>query len=110
MIIPQDNIYFCHVYIYIYIYIYIDLNTGNTLLQMFVKIVFVYMYYNNSPVDMSSQTFYKIQSFKNVSPIVLIEILTIVLKERRSERGYNPGTPSNFPYHSNVVPIDDTPT
>ena len=30
---------------------------------------------------------------KNSSPIVLIEILTIVLKEGRSERGYNPETP-----------------
>ena len=33
---------------------------------------------------------------QNSSPIVLIEILTIVLKEGRSERGYNPETPSNF--------------
>ena len=40
MIIPQDNIYFCH----IYIYIYIDLSTGNTLLQIFVKLVFMYIY------------------------------------------------------------------
>ena len=51
------------------------------------------MYYNNSPVDMSSQTCYE---FKNSSPIVLIDIPTIVLKEGRSERGYNPETPSNF--------------
>ena len=36
MIIPQDNIYFCH--------IYIDLSTGNTLLQIFVKLVFMYIY------------------------------------------------------------------
>ena len=43
MIIPQDNIYFCQVYIYIYIYIYIDLSTSNTLLQIFVKPVFMYM-------------------------------------------------------------------
>ena len=33
---------------------------------------------------------------KNSSPIVLIEILTIVLKEGRSERGYNPETPRIF--------------
>ena len=26
------------------------------------------------------------------------------------ERGYNPKTPSNFPYHSKIVPLDDTPT
>ena len=35
MIIPQDNIYFCH------IYIHINLSTGNTLLQIFVKLVFM---------------------------------------------------------------------
>ena len=46
---------------------------------------------------------------KNSSPIVL-EILTIVLKEGRSERGYNPGTPSNFRYNPKVVPLDDMPT
>ena len=55
------------------------------------------MYYNNSPVDMSSQTFYEFKiSTENSSPIVLIQIPTIVLKEGRSERGYNPETPSNF--------------
>ena len=58
------------------------------------------MYYNNSPVDMSSQTFYEFKTQKNQktnsSPIVLIKIPTIVLKEGRSERGYNPETPSNF--------------
>ena len=42
---------------------------------------------------------------QNSSPIVLIEELTIVLKEGRSERGYNPETPSNFPYHSKLVLI-----
>ena len=47
---------------------------------------------------------------QNSSPIVSIEILTIVLKEGRSERGYNPETPSNFWYNSKVVPLDDTPT
>ena len=47
---------------------------------------------------------------QNSSPIVLIEILTIILKEGRSERGYNPETPSNFPYHSKIVPLDDMPT
>ena len=55
------------------------------------------MYYSNSPVDMSSQTCYEFENFnKNSSPIVLIDIPTIVLKEGRSERGYNPETPSNF--------------
>ena len=47
---------------------------------------------------------------KNSSPIVLIEIPTIVLKEGRSERGYNPGTPSNFWNNLKVIPLDDTPT
>ena len=42
---------------------------------------------------------------QNSSPIVLIEKSTIVLKEGRSERGYNPETPSNFPYHSKLVLI-----
>ena len=73
---------------------YKDLSTSNTLLQIFVKTCIIY---NNSPVDMSSQTFLWIQnSNKNSRPIVLIEILTIILKEGRSERGYNPETPSNF--------------
>ena len=40
---------------------------------------------------------------QNSSPIVLIQVLTIVLKEGRSEGGYNPETPSNFPYHSRLV-------
>ena len=33
---------------------------------------------------------------QNSGPIVLIKVSTIVLKEGRSERGYNPGTPYNF--------------
>ena len=40
---------------------------------------------------------------QNSSPIVLIEELTVVLKEGRSERGYNPETPSNCPHHSKLV-------
>ena len=73
--------------------------------------VYIYMYYNNRSVDVPSQTFHKLKnSKKNSSPIVLIEILTIVLKEGRSERGYNPETPSNFLYHSKIVPLDDMPT
>ena len=51
------------------------------------------------------ETFVNLKLKKNSSPIVLIEILTIVLKEGRSERGHNPETPSNFPYHSKVVPV-----
>ena len=47
---------------------------------------------------------------KNSSPIALIEIPTIVLKEGRSERGYNPETPSNFQNNLKVTPLDDTPT
>ena len=39
-------------------------------------------------------------------PIVLIKVSTIVLKEGRSERGYNPETPSNFPHHSSVMLIE----
>ena len=31
--------------------------------------------------------------FQNSGPIVLIKLLTIVLKEGRSERDYNPETP-----------------
>ena len=60
---------------------------------------------------MSSQTFYEFENFnKNSSPIVLIEILTIVLKEGRSERGYNPETPTNFWNNPKIVPLDDMPT
>ena len=47
---------------------------------------------------------------QNTSSIVLLEIPTIVLKEGRSERGYNPGTPSNFQYNPKIVPLDDMPT
>ena len=47
---------------------------------------------------------------ENSSPIVLIEVPAIVLKEGRSERGYNPETPSNFWYNPKIVPLDDTPT
>ena len=36
MIIPQDNILLS--------YICIDLSTGNTLLQIFMKVVFMYIY------------------------------------------------------------------
>ena len=42
------------------------------------------------------RTFVNLELQENSSPIVLIDILTIVLKEGRSERGYNPETPSNF--------------
>ena len=42
------------------------------------------------------RTFIDLKLQENSSPIVLIEILTIVLREGRSERGYNPETPSNF--------------
>ena len=47
---------------------------------------------------------------ENSSPIVSIEIPAIVFKEGRSERGYNPETPSNFQYNSKVVPLDNMPT
>ena len=30
--------------------------------------------------------------------------------KKQCERGYNPETPSNFPYHSNVIPLNDMPT
>ena len=39
-----------------------------------------------------------------------MRILTIVLKEGRSERGYNPETPSNFQNNPKATPLDDTPT
>ena len=42
---------------------------------------------------------------QNSSPIVLVKVSTIVLKEGRSERGYNPETPCNFPHHSSVMSI-----
>ena len=40
---------------------------------------------------------------QNSGPIVLIKVSTIVLKEGRSERGYNPETPYNFSYYINQV-------
>ena len=45
------------------------------------------------------KTFEKLK-LQNCSPIVLIKISTIVLKEGRSERGYNPETPYNFSYNN----------
>ena len=39
-----------------------------------------------------------------------MRILTIVLEEGRSERGYNPETPSNFRNNLKETPLDDTPT
>ena len=47
---------------------------------------------------------------ENSSSIVLIKILTIVLEAGRSERGYNPETPSNFWNNPKATPLDDTPT
>ena len=74
---------------------YINLSTGNTLLWIFVKLVFMYMYICIIIIVLWTchlQTFYKFRTprKKNSSPIVLIKIPTIVLKEGRSERGYNP--------------------
>ena len=70
-----------------------------------------YVYIVNDSMDVSSPSFHSFKlKEKNASPIVLIEILTIVLKEGRSERGYNPETPSNFQYNPKVTPMDDTPT
>ena len=45
---------------------YIDLSTDNTLLQIFVKFVFmyIYMYYNNNSVDVSSRNFCKFKTSK----------------------------------------------
>ena len=42
---------------------------------------------------------------QNSGPIVLIKVSTIVLKEGRSERGYNPETPYNFSllYQSSMI-------
>ena len=61
-------------------------------------------------MEVSSGPFIISNLKKNSSPIVLIEILTIVLKEGRSERGYNPETPSNFWNNLKVTPLDDTST
>ena len=41
------------------------------------------------------KTFEKLK-LQNYGPVVLIKVSTIVLKEGRSERGYNPETPYNF--------------
>ena len=45
----------------------------------------------------------KFRKLQNSSPIVLIKVSTIVLKEGRSERGYNPETPCNFSHQSNMM-------
>ena len=86
-------------------HMYVHLSTSNTLLQIFMKtcIIYLYMYCKNNSVDMSSKKLLKNLKCQNSSPIVLIKVSTIVLKEGRSERGYNPETPSNFPYHSKLV-------
>ena len=48
------------------------------------------------------KTFEKLK-LQNSGPIVLTKVSTIVLKEGRSERGYNPETPYNFSYHITQV-------
>ena len=48
------------------------------------------------------KTFEKLK-LQNYGLIVLIKVLTIVLKEGRSERGYNPETPYNFSYYITQV-------
>ena len=58
-------------------------------------IIYLYMYCKNNSVDVSSQNSQKF-GLQHSSPIVLIKVSTIVLKEGRSERGYNPETPCNF--------------
>ena len=47
-------------------------------------------------------------SKENSGPIVIKRIPTIVLKEGRSERGYNPENPSNFWNNLKATPLDDT--
>ena len=88
---------------------YINLSTGNTLLRIFVKLVFmyIYMYYNNSPVDVPSQTFYKFKTpRKNSSPIVLIKIPTIVLKEGGVKGAITLKPPVIFGITPKIVPIE----
>ena len=100
MIISQNIIYFYPVYI--------SSCTSNTLLQISVKLVFMYIYICIVKIILwmcHHRTFENLKLQENSRPIVLIEVLTIVLKEGRSERGYNPETPSHFPYHSKVVLI-----
>ena len=53
---------------------------------------------------MCHHTTFKKFKLQNYGPIVLIKVLTIVLKEGRSERGYNPETPCNFSYQSSMMP------
>ena len=48
------------------------------------------------------KTFEKLK-LQNFCPFLLIKVSTIVLKEGRSERGYNPETPYNFSYKINQV-------
>ena len=87
-------------------YIYINLSTSNTFADIYENLYNMLIYINckNNAVDVSSQNFRKFRKLQeNSSPIVLMKVLTIVLKEGRSERGYNPETPSNFPHHSSVM-------
>ena len=61
-------------------------------------------------MDVSSQSFLNSKFKRKLLSNCHNKILTIVLKEGRSERGYNPGTPSNFQNNPKVTPLDDTPT
>ena len=54
------------------------------------------MYCKNNTVGVSLKKTFEKLKLQNSSPIVLIKVSTVVLKEGRSERGYNPETPYNF--------------
>ena len=73
------------------------------------------MYYNNSPVDVSSQTFYKIQNSKkilkkNSSPIVLIKYWQLYLRKGGVKGAITLKPLVIFGITPKIVPLDDMPT
>ena len=105
MIIPQDIIYFCHVYIYIpkyWQYSFTDICKACIYVNEHIVKIILWTCHHRTFVDLELR--------ENSSPIVLIEIPTIVLKEGRSERGYNPETPIIFGITPKIVTLDDMPT
>ena len=80
-------------YVCIYTYVPTILVYGN-LYNIYICIVKIMLWVCHH------RTFEKLK-LQNSGPIVLIKVSTIVLKEGRSERGYNPETPILF--HINQV-------
>ena len=85
--------------------VYKNLCTNNTLVykNLYNTLKYIYVLWKKIILWMCHHTTLKKFKLQNYGPIVLIKVSTIVLKEGRSERGYNPETPYNFSYQSSMM-------